>query len=101
MQRESEEQQGAERETTVAGQQDALAGDEIRGMAGKKEKKDAGCELREPDQAEIERAMRQIEDLPAHGDGLHLRGCDREKASRGRVAEIGIAEGGAGVRQVY
>jgi hypothetical protein len=40
--------------------------------------------------------MRQIKDLPAHGDGLHFRGCYREKASRGRVAEVRVAEGGVG-----
>ena len=64
-------------------------------MSGKKEQKNAGGELRQPDQAEIEGAMRQIKDLPAHGDGLHLGGRSREKAGGGRVAEIGVVERGS------
>ena len=67
-------------------------------MSRQKKKENAGRELRQPDQAEIEWAVRQIEDLPTHSDGLHLGRYDREKAGGGRITEIGVLESGAGLR---
>ena len=56
-------------------------------MSRDEEEKDAGEELGEADQAEIERAAGEAVDLPADGDGLHLGRRGGEKARRHVEAE--------------
>ena len=75
-----------------------IVGIAIRSVTGDQEQQDAGRKLREPDQSEIERAVRQAVNLPAHGNRLHFRRCDRQESRQHVVAEVRIAECGASRR---
>jgi hypothetical protein len=49
--------------------------------------------LGEPDEAEVERAMRQIVNLPANRDPLHLHRQYRRNAAEKRQAEVAMSKG--------
>src|SRR5581483_1945498 len=49
-------------------------------------------ELREPDQAEVDRAMVDCEDLPAHGDRDHLRRDAGEDHAGPEPAEVAVMQ---------
>ena len=51
-------------------------------------------ELRKADQPEVERVARDLVDLPADGDRLHLHGQRREEARREEEREVAIAQDG-------
>ena len=67
-----EQEQRANPKPAVAGLQNALARETVGSVAGDQEQQDAGCKLRQANQAKIERAMGERIDLPAHGHGLHF-----------------------------
>ena len=52
----------------------------IRGMAGGQDQQDERQELRQADQAEVQRIRSRRVDLPADRDGLHLHGKRAERA---------------------
>ena len=89
------QQQGTERESEVTGLQDALARYAVGGVASQEKEKDAGQELRQPDEAEIEGAMGEGVDLPGHAEGLHFGGGGGEEAGGHEIAEARVLEGDA------
>jgi hypothetical protein len=92
MPREPQQQQGAHREARAANPQDALPRKAIGCMACNEEQKNAGKELRQAHQSEVQGTMRQRVDLPRHSHRVHL-GRRRGEDARGEiVAEVGMAE---------
>jgi hypothetical protein len=98
MQREKEQQQRAQRKGGVATLQNALPGDAVGNVARNQKQKDAGQELRQPNESKIERPVRNLVHLPCDRDRLHL-GRNRHKKSRAHVpTEIRVMKGGARLR---
>src|SRR5262249_50649034 len=64
-----------------------VSGEETQGYRGN--------ELREPDESEIERAVREIVHLPTDRDALHLKGEHRRDARSERQPKIEVSERGA------
>jgi hypothetical protein len=90
-------QQGAHDLRQLANAQDAAAvGD--RRLARHQAQHDRRQELSESDESQIERAMRQIVDLPADRDPLHLHRDHRSHAPTERQSKIAMSEGRARVR---
>ena len=85
------------RDHRVAGERDErqLAREAVGEVAGREREQRQRRELREPDQAQVERVRGDLEDLPADRDGGHLRGRARRDArSRSRARSRG--HGGRG-----
>ena len=76
--------------------QDALAREAVRCVAGEQEQQNAWGKLGQANQTEIERAMRERIDLPAHRDGLHFGRRGDQNPGAHEIAEVRIAEGFAG-----
>ena len=79
----------------VAANQDFAAIENVGDMTRQEEEHDAGEELRQADEAEVEGALGDFVDLPANGNGLHLRGEDDEEARHLKHQEARILESGA------
>jgi len=93
-QRDDEQQEGRDGKTHVAQCEQLAAVDAVGDVTGEQKQKDGREKLDETRQAEVQRAVIDFLDLPAHRDGLHLRAKD-DAESRGLVqAETGEAEGG-------
>jgi hypothetical protein len=68
----------------------------IGDMTDDEHQRDRGQELREPDEAEVERAPGELVDLPAHRDGLHLVGEYRADPRKPVLPERAMLENGRG-----
>ncbi len=79
---EHEQQQRAHEHQAVATQQDAPSVVRIGEVPGRQDQQHERQELREPDQAEVEWLARDLVDLPADRDGLHLHRDRAEEAGR-------------------
>jgi hypothetical protein len=64
----------------------------ICGVAGRQDQRNERNELRQPDQAEIERIAGDVVHLPAHRDDLDLRGKRGEKARGDEAQDVGMAQ---------
>ena len=67
-------------------------------MPGNKEEEDAGEELRQADQTQVQWAFGNFVDLPADRNGLHFGGYDDAEAGELIIDERGIAERRAGIQ---
>src|SRR5581483_2627371 len=67
-------------EPCIARQQHLAAVEAVRSMAGRQKKKKPGQELRQADQPQVEWALGDFINLPAHGYRLHLQRDDNQKA---------------------
>src|SRR5579883_3268115 len=61
----------------------------VRDVAGEKKQDNAGKELRQPGQAQVERPVRNVVNLPADGNRLHLGAKDDAKSRNLVEAESG------------
>ena len=64
----------------------------VRQVPGRQDQQHERQELRQPDQPEVERVARDLVDLPADRDGLHLHGEGGEEARREEEGEVAIAQ---------
>ena len=95
VQREDQQQQRADGESAIATGDDVFAREMVRGVASGKKQQDAGKELRQSHEPQVERAVSESEDLPCHRDRLHLRRGGDEETRQHEVAEVGIAKSDA------
>ncbi len=72
--RDRQQQRRADRESRVADGENLAAVEAVGRVPRHEKKQDAGKELREAHEAEIERTLRDFVDLPADRDRLHFRG---------------------------
>jgi len=79
----------------VAANQEFAAVENVGDVTRQEEEHDAGEELRQADEAEVEGALGDFVDLPADGDGLHFEGEHDEAAGALKNLERRIAERGA------
>jgi hypothetical protein len=84
--RERQQGEGARHVEEVAARQDLAPVVVIGGVACGQDQQDERQELRQSDQAEIQRVRSRRVDLPADGDGLHLHG-ERAERTRHQVAD--------------
>ena len=61
-------------------------------MTGQQEQQNTGEELRQSDIAQVHGPMREVINLPGHGDRLHLRRGRGQKAGKNKETEIRIPE---------
>ena len=93
MQRHGQEQSGDGSERHVTALENALPREPVCRLPGHQKQQDPRQELSQPHQAQIERAMGQSVDLPAHGHCLHFAGDGGQHARRHVVSEIRVPKG--------
>jgi hypothetical protein len=89
---EQQQQKEANSKSRIAKNQNFAAVKNVRHMASREEKHDAGQELGQANQSEVERAFGDFVDLPADGDGLHFQSEHNKAARTLKYFERGIAE---------
>src|SRR5208282_251266 len=91
---------GEKQQSTTKRKADVTAQDKfaaiiaIGHVAGNEKEKDTGQELRQANEAEIERPLGDFVDLPAHRNRLHLVGKDDAETCRLEKQKTWILEGG-------
>ena len=91
-QREREQRERADGQQRVGDELDATPVVSVGDVPGGQDQQDEGQELRERDEAQVERIAGGAEDLPADGDGLDLGRRGDDEARHDVAAEIGMAE---------
>jgi hypothetical protein len=89
---EREQERRADGESRVAGENDLLSLEPVRGVSADQEEDYSRKELRQPNQTEIERPLGDVVNLPAHGHRLHLRGRHRQESPELVVAKACVPE---------
>ena len=89
---ERQQNRGTKREPAVANSEYGLPRVPVRRVSRHQEQQHAGRELRQAYQPQIQRAMRQAINLPAHRHRNHFRRHNRQESRRHEQAKIGIAE---------
>lgn len=92
--RDDEEGHEAQRDDEVTQRHDALAVEAVGDGAGDEAQPHGGRELGEAHVAEVELAVREVVDLPAHGHGGDLGAHGREKARELKANVVAVREDG-------
>ncbi len=82
----------AQRDESVTEGHDAAALEAVGDGARDEAECDCGRELREAHEAQVELAVRELVDLPAHGHGGDLSSDGREEAGELEADEIAVRE---------
>src|ERR1700733_13021675 len=90
--RQHQQKPGTEREARITCAQHLAPLEAIRRMSRNQEQKDARQELREPYQAEIQRAFREVVNLPSHRDRLHLHRSHNQKSRNLEQHKVGMSK---------
>src|ERR1019366_5707867 len=88
MQRKVDQRQGAEGLRCIAAEDDGAAVVAVGDVSGSEHEEDDGGEERQPGEAERERGVGNLVDLPGDSDGLRLRAKNDQQAGRLVEAEV-------------
>ena len=86
--RNKQQEARAERVSRIASAQHLAAIEAVGRVSGNQKQQDARKKLRQPDQPEIKRALRDVVNLPSHGNSLHFDSGHNQEASNLKQHEV-------------